>query len=112
DLAAFHDEPLDAPEILSVAAKVWCTEDPLSDYPAHFPGEVVVHLKDGRVLRSRKPASLGTSDVPLPREAIVAKFMANATRVIGKDAAAEIVARVLKLEEASSLAPILALTVA
>jgi 2-methylcitrate dehydratase PrpD len=112
DLAAFYDEPLDAPEVLAVAAKVWCTEDPLSDYPAHFPGEVVVHLKDGRVLRSRKVASLGTSDVPLARNAVVAKFMANATRVIRKEAAAEIVRRVLAVEEAPSLTPILALTVA
>lgn len=112
DLAAFYDEPLDAPEVLSVAAKVWCADDPLSDYPAHFPGEVVVHLKNGRVVRSRKPASLGTPDVPLEREAIIAKFMGNATRVIRKEAAAEIVERVLKLEEATSLAPILALTAA
>jgi 2-methylcitrate dehydratase PrpD len=111
DLAAFYDEPLDAPEVLSVAAKVWCTEDPLSDYPAHFPGEVVVHLKDGRVLRSRKCASLGTPDVPLAREAIIAKFMANATREIRKEAASEIVERVLALEGEASLAPILALTV-
>jgi hypothetical protein len=97
--------------VLSVAAKVWCTEDPLSDYPAHFPGEVVVHLKDGRVLRSRKCASLGTPDVPLAREAIIAKFMANATREIRKEAASEIVERVLALEGEATLAPILALTV-
>lgn len=111
DLAAFYDEPLDAPEVLGVAAKVWCTEDPLSDYPAHFPGEVIVRLKDGRILQSRKAASLGTQDFPLSREAIVAKFSSNAMRVIGSRAAAELAERVLHLEAASSLDEILALTV-
>ncbi|MGC3986801.1 MAG: MmgE/PrpD family protein [Pseudorhodoferax sp.] len=72
DLAAFHDEPLDSPAVLQVAAKTFCVPDPASDFPRRFPGEVVVHLKDGRVLRCRKPASLGTPDVPLSTQALQA----------------------------------------
>jgi 2-methylcitrate dehydratase PrpD len=109
DLAAFYDDPLDAPEVLNLARRIVCIDDPLSDYPKHFPGEVIVHLKDGRVLRCRKPASLGTQEVPLARDDIVAKFMSNATRAIRPGAAAELAERVLSLESQPSLDPLLGL---
>lgn len=111
DLAAFHDEPLNAADVVSVAEKTWCVDDPDSDFPLHFPGEVIVHLKDGRVFRSRKAASLGTPDVPLERQAIIAKFMANATRAISREAAEQLVDRVLNIEAAESLDEIMALCV-
>lgn len=109
DLAAFYDEPLDAPEVLSVADKTYCVDDPQSDFPVHFPGEVIVHLKDGRIVRSRKATSLGTPDVPLKREAIEAKFLSNATRAIGIDAAQRLIGKVLNLEGEQSLDEIMAL---
>ena len=110
DLAAFHDEPLDAPDVLALAAKTLCVDDPQSDYPAHFPGEVIVHLKDGRQLRSRKPASLGTREVPLSREGVTAKFLANATRVVTHEQAQRLAAAVLQLEQAASLQQVVALS--
>lgn len=103
DLASFHDDPLDDPEILRVAALTRCTDDPLSDYPKHFPGEVVITLKDGTVRRSRKPASLGTPEVPLSPAAVEAKFRANATRAVSAEAASAIVAAVMGLEKEASL---------
>lgn len=111
DLAAFHDEPLNAPDVLEVAAKTYCTQDLDSDFPAHFPGEVIVHLKDGRVLRCRKPASLGTQDVPLSIDAVKAKFMTNALRAIPKDAADTLIEKVLDIENAESLDEIMALCI-
>lgn len=110
DLAAFYDEPLDAPDVLDVAARVWCIDDPLSDYPAHFPGEVIVYLKDGRVLRERRRASLGTQEYPLSRDQVLAKFMANATRVIDVEAAEKLQSLVMNIETQGSLAEILRLT--
>ena len=111
DLAAFYDEPLDAADVLNVAERTYCIDDPLSDFPAHFPGEVVVHLKDGRILKCRKANSLGTPDVPLDRPAIQAKFLGNATRAISREAAEQLVERVLSLETATSLDEIMALCV-
>ena len=111
DLAAFHDEPLDSPDVLSIAAKTYCVPDPESDFPARFPGEVAVHLKDGRVLRCRKPASLGTPDVPLSSDALKAKFMANATRAIDSQSAAQLIEKVMTLESSTSLAEIMTLCV-
>ncbi|MNP19235.1 MmgE/PrpD family protein [compost metagenome] len=103
DLGSFYDEPLDDPQVLAVAAKVHCVEDPASDFPRHFPGEVRVTLKDGRVLHCRKPTSLGTPEVPLAREAIEAKFLSNATRAISREAAEQLKDAVLNLEQAASL---------
>ncbi len=111
DIAAFHDEPLDSPDVLEIAEKTFCIDDPASDFPLHFPGEVIVHLKDGCVVRCRKPASLGTADVPLSSAALKAKFMTNATRAITPRAAEELIAKVLNLETASSLDEIMALCV-
>jgi 2-methylcitrate dehydratase PrpD len=110
DLATFYEEPLDAPAVLRLTAKTFCTEDPASDYPLHFPGEVVVTLRDGRRFGVRKPQSLGTPEVPLAREAIVGKFMALATRAISADAARQLARRVLALEGEASLESIMALT--
>ena len=112
DLAAFYDVPLDEPDVLAVADRTHCVPDLASDFPKHFPGEVVVRLKDGRTLRSRKATSLGTPEVPLARAAIQAKFMSNATRVIGEQAARQLIDKVLNLEHAESLDEIMALTVA
>lgn len=109
DLAAFHDEPLDSPDVLELAAKTFCVPDPASDFPKRFPGEVVVYLKDGRVLGCRKAASLGTPDVPLSSEALQAKFMTNATRAIPEGAAHELMQAVLQVQNASSLDRIMAL---
>ena len=112
DLAAFYDQPLDEPDILAVADLVHCTRDEASKFPAHFPGEVVVHLKDGRIFRSRKEDSLGTPDVPLSRPALHAKFLTNATRAISPAAAEQLIDHVQRLETADSLAEIMALCTA
>jgi 2-methylcitrate dehydratase PrpD len=106
DLSTFYDEALDAPDVLALAARTEVLDDPDSDYPRHFPGEVVVYLKDGRVLRSRQATSLGTPERPLSRTAIEAKFMANATRAIAAEQAQRLVDAVMSLESAPSLDPI------
>ena len=103
ELKNFYDEPLDSPDILALADKVWCVDDPLSDFPRRFPGEVRVTLTDGRVFAVRKAASLGSPDRPLSRDAIRAKFLANATRVIREEAAVELAEAVLHLEAERSL---------
>ncbi len=103
DLAAFHDEPLDAPDLMALTEKTFVLDDPRSDYPLHFPGEVIVHLRDGRILQCRKPASYGSPDLPMGRDAVVAKFMANASRAIDKAAAERLAACVFRIEDAASL---------
>ena len=103
DLSAFHDEPLDEPALMALTAKTFVLDDPYSDYPLHFPGEVIIHLKDGRRLGCRKPASYGSPDRPMARDAVVTKFMGNAARAIEPEAARRLVDCVLDIEAAGSL---------
>ncbi|MDN6860235.1 MmgE/PrpD family protein [Pseudomonas sp. CAN2814] len=109
DLGNFYDEPLNDPQVLALADKVHVLDDPASDFPRHFPGEVRVHLKDGRVIQCRQPTSLGTPERPLTRAQIEEKFFANASRAISREAAKQLAEQVLNLDRVSSLEPLLAL---
>lgn len=99
DLDTFYDQPLDAPDTLALAALTTCTPDPDTDFPTHFPGEVVVHLADGRTLRRRVAASLGTPENPLADAQAHAKFQANARRVTDTEHAHRIAELVDTLED-------------
>ncbi|MGW4587760.1 MmgE/PrpD family protein [Amycolatopsis thermoflava] len=106
DLGVFYDEPLDDPAVLAMAAKVSCPPDPHSDYPTHFPGEVELHLTDGRVLRHRVPASHGTPEWPLSSDEVRRKFLGNAGRSLPQERADAVAAAVGELESAESVAAI------
>lgn len=103
DLAAFYDEPLDDPAVLRVASQTFCHEDPHSDFPRHFPGEVRITLKSGRILTRREVTSTGTPDRRLSKDEINAKFMKNATRVIGDAQANRAMETVWELEKLSDI---------
>lgn len=87
DLAAFHDRGVNDPRVLALAALARVGDDSASDFPAHFPGEVRLTMKNGEVIHRREVTSTGTPDRPLGSEAIEAKFLANATRAIPLDRA-------------------------
>jgi len=99
DLAAFYFEPFDDPKVLEIAARTFCIEDPVSDFPKHFPGEVRVRLKDGRVIQRREHTSLGTPERRLSKEAIDQKFLANASRAVGLAGAERVLATARRLDE-------------
>ncbi len=98
DLASFYDQPLDDPRVLAVAQRVFCPNDPDSDYPTHFPGEVRIRLKSGREIRRREATSRGTPERRLTDAEIEAKFHANATRAVSREQAARIASLVWDLE--------------
>lgn len=102
DLAAFHDLGVDDPQVLKLADITYVEEDPLSDFPQHFPGEVRLLLRDGRTIARRERTSRGTPEWPLCREDIEAKFMANATRVIPPERARSIAKAVWELDRFES----------
>lgn len=104
DLATFYDRPFDDPDVLAIAAKVTCLPDPASDFPARFPGEVAVHLRDGRVLRHRVTASRGTPDNPLSRAEVLAKFRETAGRALPEGQVARIIDLVDTLDELPDIA--------
>lgn len=103
----FYDQPFDDPEVLAMAAKVTCPPDPDSDFPAHFPGEVVVHLTDGRTRRRRVVSSRGTPGNPMSHDEIISKFHATAQRAVSADHAARIVDAVDGLEQLTDITALL-----
>lgn len=107
DLAAFYDEPLDDPQILDLAARIHCSDDPASDYPRHFPGELRIILKDGRELRRREATSRGTPERRLSRAEVEEKFFSLATRAIDRDAAAAIARAVWNIERLEDVGSLL-----
>ena len=109
DLACFHDDPLDDPLLQRLAALSVCVPDPQSDFPAHFPGEVRITLRDGRVLSHRVATSLGTPERPLPAADLEAKFMANAARALGPERAGQVLQAVLGLDSLPHIGDLLAL---
>ena len=106
DLGVFYDEPLDDPAVLAMAAKVSCPPDPESDYPRHFPGELELHLTDGRVLRHRVPASHGTAEWPLSPDEVRRKFLGNARRTLPPEQAKALADAVGELESAKAIGAI------
>jgi 2-methylcitrate dehydratase PrpD len=63
--------------ILELAGKVGYDIDPHSGFPAHYSGEVVLHLAGGAVLRHREAVNRGSADRPLADAEIEAKFFDN-----------------------------------
>lgn len=103
DLASFYDDPLDDPEVLTLAARIFCPDDPDSDYPLHFPGEVRIKLKNGREIRRREQTSRGTPERRLTASEIETKFYANATRAVSKEQATRVASLVWDIEKLTDI---------
>ncbi|MEN2976393.1 MmgE/PrpD family protein (plasmid) [Tistrella bauzanensis] len=106
DVAGFYDGDLADPEVLDIAAKVTCSIDEKSDFPAHFPGEVRIEMTDGTRHVLRKPQSRGTPGLRLTPGEIIAKFRANASRelpVVRVDTLERLLQDVGTVEDVSAL---------
>lgn len=104
DLAAFHDKGVDDPAVLALSDRATCIDDPVSDFPARFPGEVRLFMKDGECISHRVPTSYGTPGRPMSEADIEAKFIANTTRVMPEPQARGILEQVLHIEALGSVA--------
>ena len=80
----FHDASLDA------------------DYPRRWPAAVEIRLRDGRVLETRVEYATGEPENPVPRDALLAKFLSLASgSVADPNSLAE---QILALDQAPDLA--------
>ena len=103
DLDTYAPERLDDPARLELASRVTHTVDPNSRFPRGFPGWVRVRLRDDRTLEARAPDGRGGIDRPLPPEAIVEKFRANAARALPPARVVELERLVLRLDQLSDV---------
>jgi 2-methylcitrate dehydratase PrpD len=97
------------PEVLALADRVDYEADPHSGHPVHFSGEVIVNMKDGRLLSHREQINRGCADRPLPAQDIVAKFMDNTALVIPEERALRVRDAILAVDAMDDLTPLHAL---
>jgi 2-methylcitrate dehydratase PrpD len=97
-LAELEADALADPDILALADRVDYEIDPLSTFPRHYCGELVVTTRNGRTLRHREQINRGNGERPLTEASIVEKFRANAARVVAAERAREIETLVLSLD--------------
>jgi 2-methylcitrate dehydratase PrpD len=100
-LAELEADALADGAIVALCDKVDYEPDPRSTFPRHYPGEVHVSLKDGRVLVHREAMNRGCADRPLADEAIVEKFMDNARLSLSARRAEAVRDAVLSLDDAA-----------
>lgn len=92
------------PTILELAAKVTYRVDHDTDYPLHFPGEVIVTTTDGRRLSQREAINLGAPDRPVPPAGIERKFFENAALAVTSARARQVRDLVLAIERQADAA--------
>lgn len=108
-LREFSDAMAHDPAVLDLAAKVTYSVDPESDFPAHYPGWVIVTMRDGTVYERREPIQRGALERPLSRSEVIAKFEDCVDGVLDKDRASSVVEMVLNLEQQAEVSSLLRL---
>jgi aconitate decarboxylase len=105
----FADDRLTDPRILALAEKFSVDGDPEIDAKgriARHEVKVRIDLADGREITGHTDAARGSARYPLSPEEIKDKFTNLASRRIGADRAAELLAMVDNLEQLDSLQPL------
>jgi len=84
-LDAFESEHLRNPTIRSLMARTDCFRDSSldADYPRRWPAAAEISLRDGRVLSARIEFATGEPENPVPRAALVGKFVSLASETMG-----------------------------
>jgi 2-methylcitrate dehydratase PrpD len=97
------------PRVLSLASRVRYLIDAESRFPASFPGRVRLELKDGRAVEAAVEDGRGGPQRPLPREAILQKFRANAGRALPAERVQMLERTLLDLERLPTVSAVTAL---
>ena len=69
-------------EVLALAQRITYADDTQSCFPRHYTGAVEIETTDGRRLSAREDVNKGSSEAPLERADVEAKFMGNASGIL------------------------------
>jgi 2-methylcitrate dehydratase PrpD len=102
-LDAFAPEHLRHPLVRDLMARTDCYRDPSldRDYPRRWPAAAEIRLRDGRVLATRVEFASGEPENPVPRSALVDKFVSLASDSVV--AAPELAQRILTIDDEPDL---------
>ena len=94
------------PRIRALATRVDYVDDPLSNFPLHYSGGVIITTVDGREFSAREDINRGSPEQPMSTADVEAKFLVNATRVMPATRARHLMAAILgvtALDDVSTL---------
>lgn len=99
-VAEHSAELIAEPGVRRLLTRIECYTDPELDrsYPAEWPAEVEVVLRDGSVRRVRVQHALGEPENPVPAQLLREKFLSLAATAIPAERAARLADRILALE--------------
>lgn len=100
----FSEARLQDPAVLDLVSRTTVVEDPAltAGYPSGIPNRLTITLDDGRILVAEVAHPPGHDKNPLSDAQLAAKFHTLADPAFGHDRAAEILARVSRLESLSA----------
>jgi 2-methylcitrate dehydratase PrpD len=113
---SFTDFQVNRPEITTLVRRVKCITRADSDWGTlrthawGHPAEVVIRLKDGRMVSGKAPCARGYPELPLSDEDILEKFRACTRSVLTPQATATLAERLLSLETENSIADFIGLS--
>ncbi|MDE3194595.1 MAG: MmgE/PrpD family protein [Chloroflexota bacterium] len=110
-LAEFSDETLRDPVVRGLTSRAECYRDAALDavYPRQWPAAAEIRLRDGRVVSKRIEHALGEPENPVPRDALVARFVEMVADRASSSAAHDLARGILALEAAPDLSVVEAL---
>jgi 2-methylcitrate dehydratase PrpD len=86
---AYTPDKLADPSVRELMSRTDCFRDPSLDanYPRQWPATAEIHLRDGRVLATRVEFATGEPENPVPRPALIDKFVSLAAESVAEPAA-------------------------
>jgi len=104
-LAEFSDTTLADPVIRALAGRATCYRDASLDaeYPKAWPAAVEIRLNDGRIVRKWIARALGEPENPVPRDALVERFVEMVAERVDSSRARVVAERILSLGNARDL---------
>lgn len=70
---------LSDPDVVNMIDRITVESKSEAEVPGHFPGEVIITLKDGRVFHCSQKYETGSAEKPATRENVLRKYYANAS---------------------------------
>ena len=104
-LREFTDDVIADPTVRALMARIDCVRDASLDaqYPQTWPAAVTVRTHDGRTLEARVSHALGEPENPVPRAALVERFVELTADAMDERSARDLAARLLALDSAPDL---------
>ncbi|HEV8654225.1 MAG TPA: MmgE/PrpD family protein [Candidatus Limnocylindria bacterium] len=105
-LREFDAATIADPAVRGLMTRIDCVRDPGLDalYPQIWPAAVTVRLQDGRTLEARITHALGEPENPVPRPALVDRFVELTSHAMDEPAARARATGLLSLDAATDLA--------